>query len=373
MKSWREENWRGRLRMIAFALTPVTVLVLIAVGLTALALYRWFGHETDRLSGRKTYVFQMGRYPWSLVSRTPLNSLGFPDDEFVNIPKGACTHVVFVGDSFTFGDGVDRDENWVSLVRTWTARRFPDRCLRMFNIGERASTIEQQAKNLDKTWELLQPDLVILSQYQNDLTDLTKRGFAGRVTSEDDAAQRNWRPPSIQIPLVGASIVKWLSYHSTAIMSMQGIHYDILERWSVLADQSNAPLAKRLSDQYAGMFDATVAKVRERGAQMGIIIFPSKFDVLAGHSPEEPYFLALAGKHRLPTLQLFATFDTQRRPYPFLMYDGHLNPHGNYLAAQRVMAWLFDEQPAPFTMLGSPLPHGSQAAAPDTAVPTNGR
>ena len=107
MKSWKEETWRGRIKMIAFALTPVTVLVLGAEALTATALDRRFGNEIDPLCGRRTYVFHMGRYPWSHVSRTAINSLGFPDDEFVNIrPKGSCTHVVFVGDSFVFGQGV---------------------------------------------------------------------------------------------------------------------------------------------------------------------------------------------------------------------------------------------------------------------------
>jgi hypothetical protein len=375
VKSWKEENWRGRLKILVFSLTPVTILVLMAEGMTALAVHRSFGIVKDEISGRQTYVFHMGRYPWSHTSRTPLNSLGFPDEEFVNIrPKGACTHVVFVGDSYTFGDGVDREDSYSSLVRSWSARRFPDRCLRFFNLGDRATTIEQQARHLDDTWDLLQPDIVILGQYQNDLTDLTKRGFAGHVEAGQAqtgaaTADRNWSPPKVRIPLVGASIVKWLSYHSFAIMSQRGIHYDVLSRWSVLADSSNEKLAERLTKQYRELFSAMLTRVRARGASLGVVIIPSKFDVLAGRSPEEGFFVKLAAANGVAALPLFETFDAARFPYPYLMYDGHLNRHGNSIVARAVMSWLYDGQPAPFAQLRSTGP-SIAGAEPAAARPT---
>lgn len=356
MTSWKEESWRGRVKMVLFALTPAVLLVVVAESLTALAIHRTFWVETDELTSRRTYIFRMGHYPWSLETRTPLNSLGFPDDEFVNIrPKGSCTHVVFAGDSFTFGDGVNRDDSYVSLVRSWSGQRFPERCLRFFNIGERATTIEQHARHVDNNWDLLQPDIVILGQYQNDLTDLTKAGFAGHVaTPNDGAAERNWSPPKVRIPVVGASIVRWLSYRTFALLSQAGIRYDLLSRWSVLADDSNHALAERLIKQYVGLLDSTVESIRARGAGVGVVIIPSKFDVLAGRSPEEKFFVELAARRHVPALSLFSTFDATRARYQYLMYDGHLNTYGNYLVAKAVMSWLFDGEPAPFATLREP-------------------
>ena len=127
VKSWKEESWRGRLKLIAFALTPVTVLFLICEGLTAAAIQRNFKIEEDPATGGSTYVFRMGRYPWSHESRTRLNSTGFPDVAFDKLPpKGNCTHVVFAGDSYTFGDGVDGEKSYVSLVRARAAETFPE-------------------------------------------------------------------------------------------------------------------------------------------------------------------------------------------------------------------------------------------------------
>jgi hypothetical protein len=363
VKSWKEENWRGRLKMVLFALTPVTILLVLAEALTFTAIDRTFGNKKDPKTGRQTYEFHMGHFPWSHVSRTPINSLGFPDDEFANVlPKNGCTHVAFVGDSFVFGDGIDRDDNYVSLIRAEAARRFPDRCLRIFNLGERASTIEQQARNLERSWDLIEPDVVILGQYQNDLTDLTKEGFAGHVEEKGAPAQRNWTPPTVQIPLVGASIVKWLSYQTFAIMSQNNMHYDVLSRWSVLADSSNSPLALRLEKQYSDLFETELAKVRARGAKFGVTIMPSKFDVLAGRSPEEQFFVDLAKKNDVPALTLYSTFDAARKPFPFLMYDGHLNREGNQLVARTVATWLFDSDPAPFAALRAQTPVVQHAA-----------
>jgi hypothetical protein len=75
---------------------------------------------------------------------------------------------------------------------------------------------------------------------------------------------------------------------------------------------------------------------------VGVVIVPSKFDILAGRSPEESFFLELAREKNVPALSLFTSFDKQRSPYPYLKYDGHLNERGNELVADAVMRWLFD-------------------------------
>ncbi len=370
MKDWKDESWRGRIKMLIFALVPVTVLVLVSEGLTALAIYRDYRIESDALSGRQSYVFRMGLYPWSHESRTLLNSLGFPDEEFVNIlPKGECTHVVFVGDSYTFGDGVDREDNYVSLIRAWSAKAHPHCCIRFFNIGERATTIAQHLQNLDETWDLLEPDIVVLNQYQNDLTDLTRRRIGSRVRAGSIAPPtegRAWSAPRVSVPVIGSSIVRWLSYQTFALLTERGIHYNVLERWSVLADPKSHVLVERLSHQYTALFDEAIARARTRGAELGVAILPSKFDVLAGRSPEEGFFLDLAAERQLPAISLFATFDNARRPYPYLMYDGHLNRHGNYLVARALMSWLFEKEPAPFATLRK---RSCSAAARKTANP----
>jgi hypothetical protein len=343
--------------MMIFALFPVTLLVLVCEGLTTAAIHRDFRIEKDPSTGRSTYVFRMGRYPWSHVSRITLNAMGFPDEDFENLPpKGECTHVVFAGDSYTFGDGVDGEKGYVSLVRARAAARFPNRCIRLFNVGERATTIDRHAQNLERTWSLLEPDIVILGQYQNDLSDLTKPWLVTDSAAAQTPAAgrgRRWLPFNLRVPLIGVSMNRWLTYQTLAGLTVQGIHYDLLARWSVLADPNNRTLAAQLKEQYSTLYASTIDRIRSRGAEVGVVIVPSKFDVLAGHSPEEEFFLDLARAKGVPALALFRNFDARRSPYPYLTYDGHLNERGNELVADAVMAWLFDGEVPVFRALAS--------------------
>jgi lysophospholipase L1-like esterase len=310
-----------------------------------------------------------GDWPWSRVSVTPINSLGFPDAEFPDstAPK-TCTHVVVIGDSFVFGDGVDGDSSWVGILARDVAARTTGRCIRVFNLGERGTSVPRQARRLRELRARLRPDVVILGQYQNDLTDLldpeptplilapadTAQGGAGRAegrTIGRESSPTGWGRVQDRLKLFSPRIVRFLSYHVFAAMITNGIHRDELARWSVLADTTRRETAERLQREYSASFDSLATELAADRIAFGVVIFPSKFDVLAGRYPEEALFLGLAERHRLPALRIFPVLDAKRAPYAFLMYDGHLNEHGNRLVADAVSEWLFTAEPAPFGAL----------------------
>jgi len=355
-KPWREMTRGERLRLVLFALTPVVGLRLGLEGLSFLAIARDFNGAASAETGKREYVFRMGRYPWSVHSRTELNSMGFPDIEFDRVPAGDCFHVLMVGDSYTFGDGVDGSASYASLLRQRLTKQAGSRCMRLFNVGERASSIEQQLRNFRKVQPLLRPDAVVLSQYQNDLTDLTKTWFASQAGRDSTATGETWKP-RFRLPAVESSLVRFLSYRLIAVATMGSIKYDLLSRWSVLAGDTVPDHAKALLTLYEAVFDSLVTEVRASGATFATVIIPSKLDVLAGRSPEEPYFRGLATARQVPVLSLFLAFDSTRSPYPFLLYDGHLNEEGNRFVAARIEQWFLDRKVTPFPSL-------SGAAAP---------
>jgi hypothetical protein len=146
-------------------------------------------------------------------------------------------------------------------------------------------------------------------------------------------------------------LVRFLSYHAFAYMITHDIRYDVLSRWSVLADSSRRESAAELMEIYTEMYDSLVAELRDRGVAFGVIVLPSKFDLLAQRYPEEAFFVGLAEKQRSPHLLLFPALDANRSPYPYLMYDGHLNEAGNRAIAAAVYEWLYRADPAPFPRL----------------------
>jgi hypothetical protein len=345
----RSKAARG-LKLGILSLIPACVLLGGAETYSTLAIQRAVVMETDA-TGDRRYTLRVGRLPWSRKSVTHLNAAGFPDVEFVRMSsKNNCRHIVFVGDSFVFGDGVDSDSSFVSLVRRWSTNRQYQGCVRVFNLGERGTTIDKQAKSLQKHIAALQPDVVILGQYQNDLTDLT---YSQSEAAQHSAGERteNWRAAKDRFRTLNLNVVKFASYHLFSGAIQRGVRYDLLKHWSVLADSQRADLAHQLKAEYQQQFIALKEDLAARGIDFGVIILPSKFDLLAGKFPEGQFFRTLAEDASVPYLPIYPVLDENREPNPFLVYDGHLNELGNRLVAEAIYNWLYAKQPAPFAAL----------------------
>ncbi len=348
MKKSSDRTWKGKVKLIIFSILPMLILFGIVELYASLMTFRSQNDIHDELTGLRYHEMRIGRLPWRRTSITHLNSLGYGDDEFVNIlPKGDCIHVVFSGDSFTFGEGINDDKRLFSIIKRWSSLEHTNRCIRFFNIAQIDTTIDQQILQIQKTFPLLKPDMVILGQYQNDLFDLAKK-----VT--DNKHQKSitkWKSSILNQKLTfNLAIVKYLSYHVVKFMIKHDIHYEVSSR-SVFEDSGKKKLADDLVNIYREHFSSLVKELHEKSVKLGVLIFPSKFDLLAGRSPEESFFINLALKHDLPYLKLLPALESSRAEYPFLLYDGHYNEQGNYVTAKAVHQWLFKSIPPPFEKL----------------------
>ena len=353
------------LKLIAFALVPAVVLLVLAETYATFAIARKVTTEKDPVSGETRYTLEIGRFPWSRQSVTPLNSGGFPDAEFPTGPKqDGCVHIVFAGDSFVFGDGVDSDSSFVGLLRTWTEAD-SDRCIRVFNLGERGTTITGQARRVRETLPQLQPDIVILGQYQNDLTGLLEEERERRVHAQPVPTQTEvvFKDVRERIGAMNLNLVRLLTYQAFGSAIRHDVHYDLLRHWSVIADSSQQETATRLMAEYTAEYDSLVGELSSRGIAFGVVILPSKLDLLAGRYPEEPFFVSLAEARGVPYLRTFPVLDSNRSPYPFLMYDGHLNEAGNRVIANAIRDWLFVATPAPFAALRDTVSYATNGTA----------
>lgn len=102
---------------------------------------------------------------------------------------------------------------------------------------------------------------------------------------------------------------------------------------------------------YEELYDSLVTELTDREVELGVLILPSKFDLLAGRSPEEPFSSRWQKSTEYPMLALMETLDSARPKYPFLMYDGHVNDYGHYVVARTVFDWLSESAPGPFPKL----------------------
>jgi hypothetical protein len=335
-------------KLAAFSLLPAAVLFAGVEVWATFTIQRAVHTAVDPATGQSVYRMRIGRFPWSRESVTPLNSSGFPDVEFASLPpKDGCHHVAFTGDSFVFGDGVDSDSSFVGLIRHWSQVRSPaGQCVRVFNLGERGTTIDRQSERVRETLAEIQPDIVILGQYQNDLTDLAITQPA--VDSTTPREVPTWTDVRQRFGSFNLNSVRLLSYQAFGFAIRRDIHYDVLNHWSVLADTSRKEAAVQLMEDYRELYASLATDLAERDVEFGAIIIPSKFDLLADRYPEEDFFIELAREYDVPYLRLYPVLDANRSDYPFLMYDGHLNEFGNRLIAEAIYEWLYRSDPAPF-------------------------
>lgn len=366
MKSWKEASWSGRAKLVLFSLVPLVLVLIVAQACAYFATHRTIEMTTDPTTGQTYYSMRIGDWPWSHRSLTPINSLGLPDQEFAGlVPKGQCVHVLLAGDSYTFGDATSAEFRWGNVVQGMTARHFPDRCIRFFNIGVRNTTIDTTIVRIRQVLPLIQPDVVILGQYQNDLTDLANPGSPAWVPyGPGHPYDSHWGERLGRIvPGYNISLFRYLTYNAFAFMIEHNIKYDVLSTWSVLETDSKKQFADRLKGIYHGLYGSLVKEMRDKNIEFAVLIFPSKMDVLAKRSPEGAYFSGLAREYGVPQLQLMPTLDANRRQMPFYLYDGHMNEFGNRVVAEAVWKWLFTSQPAPVAAV-------RRASAPVVAVNT---
>ena len=100
------------------------------------------------------------------VWRYRINSNGFRDDEFST--KGALQRVLFIGDSYTFGWGVDQADILSDLVESELAAEPYLMNVSAYNLGVPGYNTVQEAALLEEAMPRYQPDLVVLGFVMND-------------------------------------------------------------------------------------------------------------------------------------------------------------------------------------------------------------
>jgi lysophospholipase L1-like esterase len=104
-------------------------------------------------------------------------------------PEGTL-RVLCVGDSFTFGYGVDDEDAYPELLRQEMNRRFPGRPIEVINAGMPMFGILDEMDYFLQKGAALNPDVVVLQFFPNDLQDICRETINREVYSNDPAYSR---------------------------------------------------------------------------------------------------------------------------------------------------------------------------------------
>ena len=153
-------------------------------------------------------------------------------DEVIVAPKREARRIVVVGDSFTWGDGVEPQEAYPSVMESLLRERWPEKTIEVINWSRPGWNTWREFKSIGPQLPRLDPDLLIIGYCINDAEPIHRRQLR-ELRHTMRTAQRQ---PSDQV-------VVWLYNHSY----VGALVYDFFE---------NRRLRKAVTSYYQTLYDA---------------------------------------------------------------------------------------------------------------------
>jgi lysophospholipase L1-like esterase len=125
------------------------------------------------------YVLAPNQQGWIDNGLVTVNAAGFRSRTQTDLPKPAGRYrIAVLGDSVTIGMGVADDESFSARTEQLLRQRFPGKDLDVVNLGIPGYDTRQEVGLLRRHLAQLQPDLVLVGFYSNDVPDVLE----GEVT-----------------------------------------------------------------------------------------------------------------------------------------------------------------------------------------------
>jgi hypothetical protein len=269
-------------------------------------------------------------------------NLNLKDAGFRGGVLGGPAWGVAVGDSFTFGIGVEQEETWTALVARSVQRD-------VVNLGIPAQAPPQYTRVLERYGLPLKPRVVFYGVYFNDLEPATVSVRTGQRFS----LGRYIRDYSYAFNLIRQSRFTSAAPAALANTNNGEISLDAAGLRRMLEDQTEH-FAERWAT-VASQIDEAVAEARKADAQIVILYLPSRWEVYwdslkrANHFPESMDVSQLRNTlaqhceaHHLSCLDLITSLKSaaDEGKHLYLPIDGHWTREGNRVVADGIRAYL---------------------------------
>jgi hypothetical protein len=251
-----------------------------------------------------------------------LNQHGFREREFSLEKPPQTFRIAVVGDSFTFGNGLAREERYTDLLGQWLGDRFE-----VLNFGIPGDNTPQHLDTLVSRVLPASPNFVLLQWFVNDI----------------EGSDLSHRPrPAFLIP--SPDIHRWLNRHSAlyAVANMRWAEIQIMLGWSPSyadylmqrAGDANSTDAQR----EAQLVHHIVEAAHRSHVDIAFVLFPDTGAPLDANYPFgflHDRILELCRAERIQCVDLRARFSREkdRRSLWVSPFDHHPSAKANNLAA----------------------------------------
>jgi lysophospholipase L1-like esterase len=310
----------GGRRLAAVAFRAGIVVVATGAAVVAAELGARYAFRHARSSGNAgDYIAARGGGP-----AIAINSLGFRDREVP--PKAQDRYrIVVVGDSFTWGQGVEAADRFTDLLAGFLGPRYE-----VLNFGLPGNNLPEHLDVLARALPVA-PDFVVLQLYINDfeMPDMQRpRSYALLPASLDHALERT----SLLYDLINN---QWGGWQQTL---------GIAESYEAYMARNLRDPAAPSSVQAFGLLREFVYRSREAGVPCGIVLFPAP-DAMGPHGTRYPFgylhdrVRMTCGEERVPCLDLLEAFSKFKDPRSTWVspFDAHPNAMANRRAAYEIL------------------------------------
>jgi lysophospholipase L1-like esterase len=267
--------------------------------------------------------------------RLRTNALGLRDERAL-VPKSAGTlRVLALGDSMTFGLGVEREEAWPAVLERSLSKKIAPRPVEVVNAGVSCWGQCEEVAFLEHRARALEPDLVVLEfTVANDvLDDLRYREENGRLVPDPSLARELEQHAIFENPFaLHSRAFRLFVWHTGRHI----VRYEVMLAPERLARASQ--LIRRARDVARGI-----------GAELVLLVAPPSFQVEGGLAERvlgsrrlDDAILAQAERDGIAALDAGDSLRAATRAgrTPYFARDMHWNPSGHEVVGEATAEWL---------------------------------
>jgi lysophospholipase L1-like esterase len=298
------------------------------------------------------YVMAPAQRGWIDDGLVSVNSLGFRGPEVDSPKPPGRFRVIVVGDSLTLGWSVADDETYSARLERLLRDRLPGRDLDVLNLGVSGYNTRQEVTLLARQASRLEPDLVLVGFYSNDVPDAfhddesSAAGGTQIATGDRKSGQVMHMNPtrtgwnrqlrkSRAIYIVGRAFNRVRRAGEWGSSSFE-MEMDLLEG-------RESPKLERAWQKVATQFERLRSLADTRMFSVGLVVLPSKEQVM-GQYPNASFqerVRSLAAPLKFEVIDPLPLMSANRKPELFIPYDrNHPSAEGHALIAQAIAEYV---------------------------------
>jgi hypothetical protein len=316
---------------VAFGTCAALLIIEIAVRVATNSLFTWGGKEagdgliTDPAVGRVIAKTGTRLHP-TKDFRISIGEHGIRLNSG-SVPQRERPLALAVGDSFTFGDGVDDQDTWPAVLERLTG-------MRVINAGMIAFGLDQAVLRAEQLAGIYSPETIIVAFIPHDVLRCEMSYWSGfsKPYFDVDTSGLHFHPAEVPSPSVLDPVKRLLSLSMTfdslfpAFLHWQG------------------PRELRVHDRGGEVACLLMERLRSlgnaRNARIVVVAHPQEPTTAPADEATKDGVVACARKNDLLVLDLFPLFDSLPPEQREQLFDRHFTPEGYRLVASQLARFL---------------------------------